>query len=56
MNRAKRGRRVPRRRNGRALSRDWNVGLVEDLQDRTLAREFLLAAVREGVPLQIVIG
>ena len=56
MNRAKRGRPVPRRRHGRARSRDWNVGLIEDLQDRSFAREFLLAAVREGVPLQIVLG
>jgi hypothetical protein len=55
MNRTKRARPVRRRRDGRALSRDWNIGLAEDLQDRTFAREFLLAAVAEGVPLQIVL-
>ena len=56
MKTAKRGQPVPRRKNGRLLSRDWNIGLVEDLQDRIFAREFLLAAVEEGVPLQIVLG
>lgn len=33
-------------------SRDWNEGLARDLQDRSFAREFLLAAVDEGVPIQ----
>ncbi len=33
-------------------SRDWNRGLAEDLQDDSFAREFLVAAVDEGVPLQ----
>jgi hypothetical protein len=56
MKTAKRGQPVPRRKSGRLLSRDWNIGLVEDLQDRIFAREFLLAAVEEGVPLQIVLG
>jgi DNA-binding phage protein len=37
-------------------SRDWNVGLARDLRDRTFAREFLLAAVDEGVPLHIALG
>ena len=31
---------------------DWNVGLAEDLRDRELARECLLGAIDEGVPLQ----
>src|SRR3989337_2503121 len=31
---------------------DWNVGLAEDLRDREFAREFLLGAIDEGVPLQ----
>ena len=37
-------------------SRDWNVGLAEDLKDRVFAREFLLASIDEGVPLQAALG
>ena len=33
-------------------SRDWNAGLAEDLRDPEFAREFLLATIEEGVPLQ----
>jgi DNA-binding phage protein len=33
-------------------SRDWNEGLAEDLRDKAFAREFLTAAVEDGVPLQ----
>jgi DNA-binding phage protein len=33
-------------------SRDWNEGLARDLQDREFAREFLLGAIDEGIPLQ----
>ncbi len=33
-------------------SSDWNEGLATDLQDDGFAREFLLAAIDEGVPLQ----
>ena len=33
-------------------SRDWNEGLARDLQDPAFAREFLLAAAEEGVPLR----
>ncbi len=33
-------------------SRDWNDGLAEDLKDKAFAREFLTAAVEDGVPLQ----
>lgn len=33
-------------------SRDWNEGLARDLRDATFAREFLLATVEEGIPLQ----
>lgn len=35
---------------------DWNVGLAEDLRDREFAREFLLGAIEEGVPLQIALA
>lgn len=37
-------------------SRDWNEGLARDLQDPDFAREFLLAAVEEGVPVQEALG
>jgi len=37
-------------------SRDWNVGLAKDLRNREFAREFLLAAIDEGVPLQVALA
>jgi DNA-binding phage protein len=37
-------------------SRDWNVGLAEDLRSQKFAREFLLAAIDEGVPLQAALA
>lgn len=37
-------------------SRDWNEGLAHDLRDREFAREFLLAAMDEGVPIQVALG
>jgi DNA-binding phage protein len=37
-------------------SRDWNEGLAEDLRDKTFAREFLLAAIDEGVSIQVALG
>jgi DNA-binding phage protein len=37
-------------------SKDWNEGLAEDLRNPDFAREFLLAAVDEGVPLQQALG
>jgi len=37
-------------------SEDWNVGLAHDLQDSKFAREFLLGAVEEGVPVQVALG
>jgi probable addiction module antidote protein len=37
-------------------SRDWNEGLAEDLQDPIFAREFLAAAVEDGIPLKIALG
>ena len=37
-------------------SRDWNEGLAMDLQDPAFAREFLLAAIDEGVALQTALG
>jgi DNA-binding phage protein len=37
-------------------SKDWNVGLAQDLRDPEFAREFLLAAIEEGVSIQIALG
>jgi DNA-binding phage protein len=37
-------------------SKDWNKGLAQDLRDPEFAREFLLAAVDEGVSLQHALG
>jgi DNA-binding phage protein len=37
-------------------SRDWNAGLAQDLRDREFAREFLLATIDEGVPLQVALA
>lgn len=37
-------------------SRDWNKGLAEDLRDPAFAREFLLAAIDDGVPVQLALG
>src|SRR6266568_2617531 len=45
------------RQNGMARrSRDWNVGLAEDLRNQEFARQFLLAAIDEGVPLQLALA
>ena len=33
-----------------------NVGLAKDLRDPAFAREFLLAAIDEGVDLQLALG
>jgi DNA-binding phage protein len=37
-------------------SRDWNEGLARDLRSREFAREFLLAAIEEGIPIQTALG
>jgi DNA-binding phage protein len=37
-------------------SADWNEGLAEDLRDPAFAREFLLAAVGEGIAVQKALG
>jgi len=37
-------------------SKDWNEGLAEDLKDPAFAREFLAAAVEDGIPLQQALG
>jgi DNA-binding phage protein len=37
-------------------SRDWNKGLAQDLRDPQFAREFLLAAIDEGISVQHALG
>src|SRR4051812_24433321 len=37
-------------------SKHWEAGLAEDLRDPAFAREFLVAAVEEGVSLQVALG
>jgi DNA-binding phage protein len=37
-------------------SRDWNEGLAQDLKDPAFAREFLLAAIEEGIALNQALG
>lgn len=37
-------------------SRDWNEGLAQDLQDPVFAREFLLAAIEDGIAVQCALG
>lgn len=37
-------------------SRDWNEGLAQDLRDQEFARELLLAAMDEDLPIQVALG
>jgi DNA-binding phage protein len=37
-------------------SRDWNEGLAQDLQDPEFARQFLTAAVEDGIPLKTALA
>lgn len=37
-------------------SRDWNEGLARDLRSPVFAREFLVAALDEGISLQAALG
>jgi DNA-binding phage protein len=37
-------------------SKNWNRGLAEDLRDPEFAREFLLAAIDDGVSVQRALG
>ena len=36
--------------------RDWNEGLTHDLRDPQFARDFLVAAMDEGVRIQTALG
>ncbi len=37
-------------------SKDWNEGLSADLKDPEFAREFILAAMEDGMPLKTVLA
>ncbi len=37
-------------------STDWNLGLARDLKNPKFARDFIQAALEEGLPLQVVLG
>jgi len=37
-------------------SKDWNEGLAKDLKNPIFARDFLIASIEEGIPLQIALG
>jgi DNA-binding phage protein len=37
-------------------SKDWNIGLARDLRNPEFAREFLLAAIEDGVSDQVALG
>lgn len=37
------------------VSEDWNIDLAKKLKNKRFAREFLLASMDEGIPLQEVI-
>ena len=37
-------------------TKDWNEGLALDLQDPVFAREFIQAALEEGISLQATLG
>lgn len=37
-------------------ARDWNEGLAQDLKNPEFAREFLLAAIEEGISLRHALG
>lgn len=36
--------------------KDWNIGLAQDLRNPEFAREFLLAAIEDGVSVQVALG
>src|SRR5690348_2669618 len=35
---------------------DWNDGLSQDLQDPAFTRDFIVAALDEGIPLQVALA
>ena len=37
-------------------SKDWNEGLARDLRSGEFAREFIVAGLEEGIPLQAILA
>lgn len=37
-------------------AKDWNEGLANDLRDPKSVKEFIQAALEEGLPIQVVLG
>ena len=37
-------------------SKDWNIGLAQDLTNAEFARKFLMASIDEGVPIQLALA
>ncbi|MBI3994412.1 MAG: hypothetical protein HY349_00410 [Nitrospirae bacterium] len=37
-------------------AKDWNEGLAKDLRDPKFVKEFIQAALEEGLPIQVVLG
>ncbi len=37
-------------------SKNWEVGLADDLRDPAFAREFLMASIDEGVAIQVALA
>ena len=37
-------------------SKDWNEGLAKDLRNTRFAQEFIIAALKEDIPLQLVLA
>ena len=37
-------------------SRDWNIGLAQDLRNAEFAREFLMGSIDEGVSIQLALA
>jgi hypothetical protein len=37
-------------------AKNWNEGLAKDLRDPAFVKEFIQAALEEGLPIQVVLG
>ena len=37
-------------------SKDWNEGLAKDLKNPEFAKEFIIASLEEGIPIQAALG